>query len=56
MRHLISPLDFTVEETYEVLDFADRIATNPKSLCTCSRRQTACNTFLRAKYQNEAFF
>lgn len=24
MRHLISPLDFTVEETYEVLDFADR--------------------------------
>lgn len=22
MRHLISPLDFTVEETYEVLDFA----------------------------------
>ena len=50
MRHLISPLDFTVEETYEVLDFSDRIA------ATCSRRQTACNTFLRAKYQNEAFF
>ena len=31
MRHLISPLDFTVEETYEVLDFADRIAANPKA-------------------------
>ena len=29
MRHLISPLDFTVEETYEVLDVADRIAANP---------------------------
>ena len=31
MRHLISPLDFTVEETYEVLDFAERIAANPKA-------------------------
>lgn len=31
MRHLISPLDFTVEETYKVLDFADRIAANPKA-------------------------
>ena len=31
MRHLISPLDFTVEETYEELDFADRIAANPKA-------------------------
>ena len=31
MRHLISPLDFTVEETYEVLDFADRIAAIPKA-------------------------
>ena len=31
MGHLISPLDFTVEETYEVLDFADRIAANPKA-------------------------
>ena len=31
MRQLISPLDFTVEETYEVLDFADRIAANPKA-------------------------
>ena len=31
MRHLISSLDFTVEETYEVLDFADRIAANLKA-------------------------
>ena len=28
MRHLIDPLDFTLEETNEVLDFADRIAGN----------------------------
>lgn len=31
MRHLISPLDFTVEETYEMLNLADRIAANPKA-------------------------
>ena len=45
MRHLISPLDFTVEETYEVLDFADRIVANPKAYAHAKRRQTACNTF-----------
>ena len=28
MRHLIDPLDFTLEETNEVLDFSDRIAGN----------------------------
>lgn len=28
MRHLIDPLDFTPEETNNILDFADRIATN----------------------------
>ena len=28
MRHLIDPLDFTLEETNEVLDFADRIGQN----------------------------
>lgn len=29
MRHLIDPLDFTVEETEKILDLADRIADNP---------------------------
>ena len=28
MRHLIGPLDFTLEETNDILDFADRIAGN----------------------------
>ena len=28
MRHLIDPLDFTLEETNNILDFADRIVTN----------------------------
>ena len=28
MRHLIDPLDFTPEETNNILDFADRIVTN----------------------------
>lgn len=30
MRHLIDPLDFTLEETTKVLDLADRIAENPE--------------------------
>lgn len=30
MRHLIDPLDFTVEETNEVLDLADKIIEKPK--------------------------
>ncbi len=29
MRHLIDPLDFTVTETNDILDFADRIAGSP---------------------------
>lgn len=28
MRHLIDPLDFTQEETNNILDFADRIGQN----------------------------
>lgn len=30
MRHLMSPLDFTVEELYEILDLADDIEANPE--------------------------
>lgn len=29
MRHLIDPLDFTLEETKNILDLADRIKQNP---------------------------
>ena len=29
MRHLIDPLDFTLEETKNLLDLADRIKQNP---------------------------
>ena len=32
MRHLIDPLDFTLEETTKVLDLADRIAESPEVL------------------------
>ena len=31
MRHLIDPLDFTLEETKNILDLADRIKQNPDS-------------------------
>ena len=29
MRHLIDPLDFTLEETTRLMDLADRIARDP---------------------------
>ena len=30
MRHLLNPLDFSVEETYELLDLASDIEKNPE--------------------------
>lgn len=30
MKHLLSPLDFSVEETLDILDLADKIYTNPE--------------------------
>ena len=30
MRHLMSPLDFSVEELYQLLDLANDIEANPK--------------------------
>lgn len=29
MRHLITPMDLTVEETLDILDLAERIRSNP---------------------------
>ena len=37
MRHLIDPLDFTLEETTKVLDLADRIAESPEVYSPCGR-------------------
>ena len=31
MRHLIDPLDFTLEETLKILNLADRISANPSA-------------------------
>lgn len=31
MRHLIDPLDFTLEETLKILNLADRISENPSA-------------------------
>ncbi len=35
MKHLLNPLDLTVEETNRLLDLADRIAANPKKFNHC---------------------
>ena len=42
MRHLIDPLDFSVEETGRLLDLADRIAADPKAYgSVCAGRKLA---------------
>lgn len=35
MKHLLNPLDFSVEETDKLLDLADNIAANPKKYSHC---------------------
>ncbi len=37
MRHLISPLDLTQEETIQILDLADRIRTQPDRYASSQR-------------------
>ena len=54
MRHLIDPLDFTLEETTKVLDLADRIAESPEVYSHVADGKK-CHSFLRTKYQNPSF-
>ena len=35
MRHLMSPLDFSVEELDKLLTLANDIEKNPEKLCPC---------------------
>ena len=44
MRHLMSPLDFSVEELEKLLNLADDIGKNPKKYAH------TCDTVLRTKY------
>lgn len=46
MRHLMSPLDFSVEELDKLLDLAQDIEAHPAKICTCLCRKKTCNTFL----------
>lgn len=54
MRHLIDPLDFTLEETTKVLDLADRIAESPEVYSHVADGKRL-PLFLRTKYQNPSF-
>ena len=50
MRHLMSPLDFSVEELDKLLNLADDIGKNPKKYAhTCDDKRLA-TLFLRTKY------
>ena len=46
MRHLMSPLDFSVEELDKLLDLAGDIERNPDKYGACLRRKAACHPFL----------
>ena len=48
MRHLMSPLDFTVEELDEILDLADDIEANPEKYAH------ACEPSTRTRLSHEA--
>ena len=37
MKHLLSPLDFSVEELDNLMDIAKDIEANPEKICTCMR-------------------
>ena len=52
MRHIMSPLDFSVEELDQMMDLAADIEKTSGKIRTCLRRQENCHTVLRAKYQN----
>lgn len=45
MKHLLSPLDFSVEELDALLDLADRIAANPKQYSKCCEGKKLATLF-----------
>ena len=53
MRHLMSPLDFTVEELDEILDLADDIEANPEKYAHACDGKKACNFILRTEHSNK---
>ena len=53
MRHLMSPLDFTVEELDEILDLADDIEANPEKYAhACDGKKLATYSTNRALEQD----
>ena len=50
MRHLMSPLDFSVEELDKLLNLADDIGKNPKSMRIPVMIKGLRHCFLRTKY------
>lgn len=46
MRHLMSPLDFSVEELDELLNLANDIEKDPKKYAHACRWKKACHLFL----------
>ena len=54
MRHLMSPLDFSVEELDKLLDIAQDIEANPAKYAHACEGKKLATLFalLRAEYQN----
>lgn len=54
MRHLMSPLDFSVEELDKLLDLANDIEAHPEKYAHKCDGKKLANLFLRAKHKNQA--
>lgn len=53
MRHLMSPLDFSVEELDKLLTLAQDIEGNPQKYAPRLRWEKACHLVLRAQHPHE---
>lgn len=46
LRHLISPLDLTEEETTRILDLADRIGSHKEAYATLQKGNSLLHSFM----------
>ena len=56
MRHLITPMDLSVEETMNILDLAERISIGPQLYKHVADGRQLATLFLRTKYKNASIF
>ena len=53
MKHLLSPLDLSVDETEDLLNLASRIAKNPEKFSHCCDGKKLATLFFCAHYTKQ---